>query len=101
MRCITVLYPNSPGVRFDFDYYMSTHMALVDRLYGKSIARIDVRRGLATPDGKPPAYIAVVALWIASQEAFEAASRQHGATVAADVQNFSSVPPVLQVDESL
>jgi len=47
MRCITVLYPNSPGVRLDFDYYTSTH------------------------------------------------------TVAADVQNFSSVQPLLQVDETL
>jgi len=101
MRCLNVLYPNSPGARFDFDYYMSKHMALVDKTFGKSIARIEVRRGVATPDGKPPAYIAVAALWIASQEAFDAASAQHGATVRGDVANFSNVQPLVQIDESL
>ena len=37
-RCITVLYPNKPGVTFDFDYYLKQHATLIDRLYGASIA---------------------------------------------------------------
>jgi hypothetical protein len=31
-RCITVLYPNTPGVIFDFDYYLKHHATLIDRL---------------------------------------------------------------------
>lgn len=27
-RCITVLYPNKPGVTFGFDYYLKHHATL-------------------------------------------------------------------------
>ena len=101
MRCITVLYPNSPDVRFDFDYYDKTHRTLIERLYGKAIARYEIRRGVATPDGKPPAYLAVITIWIGSQEAFDAAAAQHSATIIADVPNFTNTMPLIQIDETL
>ena len=101
MRCITVLYPNSPDLRFDFDYYANKHRTLIERLYGKGIARYEVRRGIATPDGKPPVYAAVITIWIGSQEAFDAAAAQHSATIIADVPNFTDAMPLIQIDESV
>ena len=59
-RCVTVLYPNMPGVTFDFDYYLKHHATLIDRLYGDSIAKLELRRGTATPQGSPAPYIAVI-----------------------------------------
>jgi uncharacterized protein (TIGR02118 family) len=97
--CITVLYPNTPGVKFDFDYYLRKHATLIDRLYGKSIAKLQLRRGTATPDGKPAPYVAIINIWIADQEAFDAAGAKHGPALVADVPNFTNVMPTIQIDE--
>jgi uncharacterized protein (TIGR02118 family) len=98
-RCITVLYPNTPGVTFDFDYYLEHHATLIDRLYGNSIAKLELRRGSATPDGSPAPFIAIINIWIADQDAFDSASAKHGATLIADVPNFTNTMPTIQIDE--
>jgi uncharacterized protein (TIGR02118 family) len=98
-RCITVLYPNTPGVTFDFDYYLKKHATLIDRLYGKSIAKLELRRGASTPDGKPAPYVAIINIWIADQAAFDAAGAKHGAALIADVPNFTNTMPTIQIDE--
>jgi uncharacterized protein (TIGR02118 family) len=98
-RCITVLYPNKPGVTFDFEYYLKHHATLIDRLYGASIAKLELRRGSATPDGSPAPHIAIINIWIADQAAFDAAGVKHGATLIADVPNFTNTLPVIQIDE--
>jgi len=98
-RCITVLYPNTPGVTFDFDYYLEHHATLIDRLYGNSIAKLELRRGSATPDGSPAPFIAIINIWIANQQAFDAAGAKHGAALIADVPNFTNTMPTIQIDE--
>lgn len=98
-RCITVMYPNTPGVTFDFSYYLEHHAALIDRLYGGSIAKLELRRGRSTPDGSPPPYVAIINIWIADQEAFDRAGAKHGATLIADVPNFTNTMPTIQIDD--
>jgi uncharacterized protein (TIGR02118 family) len=99
MRCITVLYPNSDGVRFDFDYYKRNHATLIMRLYGRGIAKYELRKGLSGPDGGKPTYVATVNFWIGDQKAFDAAQAQHTAELIADVPNFTNVQPTIQFDE--
>jgi uncharacterized protein (TIGR02118 family) len=98
-RCMTILYPNSDDVRFDFEYYKNHHMPLIMRLYTTSIAKFELRKGLPGPDGSKPPYVATVNIWIADQEAFAKNGEQHGQTLIDDVPNFSSVMPVVQADE--
>jgi len=98
-RCITVLYPNAPGVTFDFDYYLKHHSTLIYRLYAVIIAKLDLRRCGGTPDGSPPPYVAIINIWIADQEAFDRAGAKHGATLIADVPNFTNTMPTIQIDE--
>ena len=98
-RCITVLYPNTPGVTFDFGYYLEHHATLIKRLYGDSIAKLELRRGGATPDGSPAPFVAVINIWIADQAAFDSAGARHGATLIADVPNFTNTMPTIQIDE--
>jgi uncharacterized protein (TIGR02118 family) len=98
-RCITVLYPNTPGVTFDFDYYLKHHATLIARLYGNSIAKLELRRGSATADGSPAPFIAIINIWIADQDAFDSAGAKHGATLIADVPNFTNTMPTIQIDE--
>lgn len=64
-ECMTIVYENGPDVRFDFDYYESTHMPRIMRAYGSSISRFELRRGLPGADGSPPRYIATITIWIA------------------------------------
>jgi uncharacterized protein (TIGR02118 family) len=99
VRCITVLYPNKPGIKFDFDYYKQRHATLIHRLYGKGIAKLELRRGLNAPDGSPPAHIAVISIWIGSQEVFDAAQAKHAPELIADVPNFTNTMPAIQIDE--
>ena len=99
MRCITVLYPNPEGVRFDFDYYKKSHATLILRLYGKSIARYELRRGESGPDGGRPPYVATVNFWVADQQAFDEAQSRHAPALIADVPNFTNVQPTIQIEE--
>jgi len=98
-RCITVLYPNTAGVTFDFNYYLKHHATLIDRLYGKSIAKLELRRGTTAPDGSPAPFVAIINIWIADQDAFDSAGAKHGPTLIADVPNFTNTMPTIQIDE--
>lgn len=99
MRCITVLYANKPGIKFDFDYYLKHHATLIKRLYGKGIAKLELRKGLTAPDGSPPAHTAVISIWIGSQETFDKAQAEHAPKLIADVPNFTNTMPTIQIDE--
>ncbi|HEV7717059.1 MAG TPA: EthD family reductase, partial [Steroidobacteraceae bacterium] len=90
--CLTILYPNSDGVRWDVDYYKKGHMPLIMRLYGeKAIKRFELRKGDSGMGGGKPAYIGSVNIYINEQAAFDAAGKQHGKTLQEDVPHFSSV----------
>jgi uncharacterized protein (TIGR02118 family) len=97
-ECMTIVYPNGPDVRFDFDYYESTHMPLIMRLYGESISRFELRRGLPGADGALPPYIATISIWIADAEAFDRAAAEHQAGIRADVSKFTNAQLIAQRD---
>lgn len=97
-ECMTIVYENGPDARFDFDYYENTHMPLIMRLYGESISRFELRRGLPDANGTPPPYIATVSIWIADVEAFEAAAAEHQAGIRANVSEFTNANLIAQRD---
>jgi uncharacterized protein (TIGR02118 family) len=98
-ECMTIVYQNSPDVRFSFDYYVSTHMPLIMRLYGKSISRFELRRGLPGADGAAPPYVATITIWIADPAAFDAAAAEHQAGLRADVPKFTNAVLIAQRDK--
>ena len=54
---VTTLYPNQPGKRFDHDYYVNKHMALVHRLFdSRGLVRIEVVKGVAQTMADVPNY---------------------------------------------
>lgn len=97
-ECMTIVYRNAPDARFDFDYYESTHMPLIMRLYGKSISRFELRRGQPGADGTPSPYIATISIWIADSEAFDRAAAEHQAGIRADVAKFTNAELIAQRD---
>jgi uncharacterized protein (TIGR02118 family) len=93
--CLTILYPNSEGVKWDVDYYRKNHMTLIMRLYGeKAIKRFELRKGDKNMAGAKPDFIGTVNIYIQDQKAFDEAGKQHGQTLRDDVPHFSSVMPV-------
>ena len=97
-ECMTIVYQNGADVRFNFDYYVSTHMPLIMRLYGKSISRFELRRGQPGADGAPPPYVATISIWIADGAAFDKAQAEHQAGLRADVPKFTNAVLIAQRD---
>jgi uncharacterized protein (TIGR02118 family) len=98
-QCLTVLYPWQSDARFDFDYYRKKHLTMMSKLYGKSVGRMQVRKGLHKGDGSPPAFLASLTIEILSMDAFNAAGKEHLPKLMADLPNFSNITPIGQIEE--
>jgi uncharacterized protein (TIGR02118 family) len=50
---VSVLYPNTAGCKFDMNYYLNQHMAMVQQKLGPACKRMAVEEGIAggTPWG--------------------------------------------------
>lgn len=100
---ITVLYPNTPGARFDVDYFVNTHIPLVQETWGgKGLTSVKLLKGAGTADpATPPPYQVITVLGFESLEAFKAAAREGAAVVMGDVAKFTDVTPIVQINENL
>lgn len=99
---VSVLYPNAAGATFDHDYYLKTHMALVQERFGPSLLGYSVDKGLAGEDGAtPPLYVTQCNLYFESMAALAAVMGAHGGELQADVPNFTNITPVTQLSEVL
>ena len=100
-HCLAVYYPWQAEAKFDYDYYRDKHLKMLGELYGKSVGRMQVRKGLPKGDGSPPAFVTALTVEIPSMKAFEAASQEHVPRLRADVPNFTNIIPVAQIEELL
>jgi uncharacterized protein (TIGR02118 family) len=100
MITVSVLYPRTDGGRFDFDYYVRTHMPMSIRLLGDAVVAVSVERGLAgTEPGAPPAYVALCHFTCATREAFEGAFLPNAAELQGDMPNYTDIVPIIQFNE--
>ncbi len=100
MIVVSVMYP--PSARFDLDYYMKTHVPLVQaRCEGRGLVGAQVLKGTAGADGGTPAYQLIALLTFASLPEFQAAMQQHGAEIMGDVPKFTDAQPAIQVNTPL
>lgn len=97
---VSVLYPHTPGARFNHDYYRDTHMPLVKARMGASCLYYTVDKGLAGgAPGAPPTYIGMCHLFCESVEAFQAGFGPHAAEIMADIPNYTDLSPTIQISE--
>jgi uncharacterized protein (TIGR02118 family) len=94
---VTVAYPQQPGKRFDFDYYLKTHIPLVQRLLGSAIRRVEVFKGA----GSDAANVCVAALFFDSKDAFEKAFNPVAKEVMGDVPNYTDIEPAVHIEEQV
>jgi uncharacterized protein (TIGR02118 family) len=99
---VTVMYPNTPGSKFDMDYYMKDHFGLVNKLWGDKLQSARAVEGIASGDPDAPAPYQVMAiLEVESTDVFNQLLTDHGAEVMADIANFTDAAPVMQISENL
>jgi uncharacterized protein (TIGR02118 family) len=98
---VSVYYPNEQGKKFDFDYYVQRHMALVrERLKDFGVTRTEVDRGVAGGAPKSPApYVAVGHVYVDSLEGFQKGMAAHGAEIMGDIPNYTDLRPQIQISE--
>jgi uncharacterized protein (TIGR02118 family) len=97
---ISVFYPHKEGAAFDMDYYVNRHMPMVRDALGAACKGIAVEHGLSggAPGSRPP-YVAMGHILLESMQAIEAAFAPHVSTFLADVPNYTTIEPVMQVSE--
>ncbi len=102
MITVTVMYPNTPGSKFDMDYFLGAHLDLVGKLWGGNLISARAVKGLGTPDPDTPAPYQVMAiLEIESMEVLHQLAEEHGEEVRGDIPNFTDVAPTVQISENL
>jgi uncharacterized protein (TIGR02118 family) len=97
---ISVMYPNTPGARFDHTYYRDVHMPMVAAKLGAASKYYTVEKGLGGgAPGTPATYIAMCHFFCDSLEALGAAMGKHQKEIVADVVNYTDQTPILQASE--
>ncbi len=97
---VSVMYPNTPGAKFNHDYYRDQHMPMVKAKMGAALKSYTVDKGLAGgAPGAPATYVAMCHLFCDSVETFQAGFGPHAKDIMADVPNYTDIAPVMQISE--
>ena len=98
---LSVMYPATPGSRFDWDYYLGHHLELSRRLLSdKGLVRIEIDRGIGGfPPGAPPPYHGVGHLFFRTLAEMESALQATAAEFIADERNYADAGSVVQISE--
>ena len=97
-----ITYANEKHSRFDFDYYMNTHLPMGNQLlkdYG--LVHWEVDRGQVNSRGEAPAFLCITRLYFADAERMTAGFAAHGAELKADIGNYTNVDPVFTQAETV
>jgi uncharacterized protein (TIGR02118 family) len=99
---VTVTYQVGPERKFDLDYYLTTHIPLVEKLWGPlGMTSARVLRGTGTPTGAPAPITIMALLEFESADAFRAAGKQHGREVMGDIANFTDAEAAVQFNDQI
>jgi uncharacterized protein (TIGR02118 family) len=98
---LSVMYPATPGSRFDWNYYLGKHLELSRRLLTpRGLMRTEIDRGIGSfPPGAPPPYHAVGHLFFRTMDDLQTALAATAAEFIADEPHYTNVPSVVQISE--
>jgi uncharacterized protein (TIGR02118 family) len=97
---VSIMYPAGENTRFDMDYYRKHHMPMVQRVLGAACKGFAIDRGLGgDAPGSPPTYVAMGHLLFDSVEEFQIAVTPHIADITADIVNYTTAKPIIQISE--
>lgn len=102
MILVTVLYPAGAEGSFNRDYYLQTHIPLLkEKWTSLGLEDVQLLRGSASADGNEAPYQVIALLTFRSQQDFQKAVQAYGQEIFADIPKFTSVKPVVQINETL
>lgn len=97
---VSVMYPNTPGARFNHEYYRDSHMPMVKAKLGAACAYYTVDKGISGgAPGSAPTYVGMCHLFSESVETFQAAFGAHAQEILGDIPNYTDIAPVMQISE--
>ena len=97
---VSVMYPNTPGSRFDHAYYRDKHMPLLKARMGAACRSYTVDKGLAGgAPGSAPTYVGMCHIFCDSVESFQAGFGPHAKEIMADIANYTDLTPTIQISE--
>lgn len=95
---LQVCYPATEGTTFDHDYYLATHLPMVQDHIGQQMSGATASRGVAGGAGAPPPFHAIATLTFPDQAAFDTAMTKMGPLVE-DIPKFTDCQPQLLVGQ--
>jgi len=102
MVIVSVFYPQTQETSFDMDYYVDSHLPLVQRLLEPmGMRQSTVLRGMSSGSGGTPAFGVIAELSFDDVESMTAALAAHGPETQADIPNFTDSVPIIQISEVL
>ena len=103
MTRISFLYPYVKHSRFDFDYYVKTHMPWSIGIFSAHPAfrGVSVERGIGSGAGAEPAYVAVCHFLFETLDDFMAVVVPNSDALRADMKNYTDIEPVVQISNVL
>ena len=102
MHKVSIMYPNEQGVTFDFEYYRSTHMELVEKhLKPFGLVKTGVDKGISGGGDQPAPYICIGYLYFETAEGYDKGMAEVGSILRADLPNFTNATPIRQLSEIL
>lgn len=89
---ITVLFPNDPDAKYDYDYYINKHLPLVQRLWSKyGVTGFSATKFTTGPDGSEPKYaFGSVVYWTSHDQIKAAFAGPEVGQIFEDNPNFSN-----------
>ncbi len=97
---VTVMYPRGEGKTFDMDYYKTTHMPLMQKLFGESMKFYTIDKGLKSgmPDTPLP-YEVIGNLYFDGMAGYDAGMKANVDEIRADIAKYTNIVPVVQISE--
>ncbi len=102
MYKISVMYPYKEGTKFDFEYYQTTHMQLVQKhLKSFGLIKTGVDQGISGGGDEPPPYICIGHLYFETLEGYDKGIAEVGSILRGDIPNFTDVTSTRQISAVL
>ena len=98
---ISSIYPKHEGCKFDFDYYLNTHMPRSIELLSsaKGFRGVSVERGIDLEEqGIHSSYVAMCHYYFDTLDDFMAAFMPHAEELQGDIPNYTDITPTIQIN---
>ena len=102
MYKVSVMYPNQERAKFDFKYYQTTHMQLVQKhLKSFGLIKTGVDKGISGGGDEPPPYICIGHLYFETLDGYDKGIAEVGSILRGDIPNFTDIAPIRQISAVL